>query len=227
MLFICKTIQKDMPRKNLHEKPMKHNETTSLTLLSDSIALLLKEARGKVVKQLNQTMVLTYYQIGRLILEHEQHGKTRAEYGKQVLKELSQRLTTEFGKGFSVENLDRMRFFYKIYAPAISSSVLTKLELSWSHYLKLMRMQNQEERKFYEIEALQNNWSVRELERQYDSALYERLALSIGIILCKDKKDTMVEITLPKEQQQIFASRYQTLLPSKEDFIQLLNQKIS
>jgi hypothetical protein len=94
------------------------------------------------------------------------------------LKELSQKLTKQFGKGFSVENLDRMRFFYKTYSPHISSTLLTKFTLSWSHYLILMRIENEEERNFYEIEATNNHWSLRELERQHDSALYERLALS-------------------------------------------------
>jgi DUF1016 N-terminal domain len=81
-----------------------------------------------------------------------------------------------------VENLDKMRFFYKTYSPQISSTALTKFNLSWSHYLLLMRITNEKERNFYEIEAYNNNWSLRELDRQHDSALYERLALS------KDKK---------------------------------------
>ena len=80
------------------------------------IAELLQTARQTVVRAVNQTMVYTYYEIGRMIVEDEQKGKERAEYGKQVLKELSKKLTIEFGKGFSVENLDRMRFFYKTYS---------------------------------------------------------------------------------------------------------------
>lgn len=146
--------------------------------LYDQIVELLQAARQQVVRAINQTMVLTYYEIGRMIVDDEQQGQQRAAYGKQVLKELSAQLTQQFGKGFSVENLDRMRFFYKIYSPEISSTLLTKFTLSWSHYLKLMRITNEDERSFYEIEAHNNGWSVRELERQYDSALYERLALS-------------------------------------------------
>ena len=316
-------------------------------------------------------MVYTYYEIGRMIVEDEQKGKERAEYGKQVLKELSKKLTIEFGKGFSVENLDRMRFFYKTYSSSNSSTPLTKSEttdnraisqttsakftISWPHYLKLMRIDNPDERRFYEIEALNNNWSVRELQRQCDTSLYERLALSrdkqgikqlaeqgqiiekptdilkdpyileflnlpekhqysesdleaaiidklehfllelgkgftfvarqfrmtidekhfradlvffnrllkcfvvidlkigelshqdlgqmqmyvnyhdrfvklpdenktIGIILCKQKSDVLVEITLPENNDQIFARQYQTVLPDKQMFINVINE---
>lgn len=175
-------MNKEIPQNNLIEK----------------ISELLKNARNSVISTVNQTMVFTYYEIGRMIVEEEQRGKERAEYGKQTLKELSARLTKDFGKGFSVENLDRMRYFYKIYSPRISSTLLTISEksrtasdefekqqalsanfnLSWSHYLKLMRIDDEKERRFYEIESYKNNWSLRELQRQYDSALYTRLALS-------------------------------------------------
>ena len=133
-------------------------------------------------------MVLSYFQIGRMIVEEEQQGKGRAEYGKQLLKELSIVLTKEFGKGFSVTNLQQMRNFYLIYQKqqtlsvnsetGIQQTLSAKFELSWSHYLKLMRIDDEKERRFYEIESIKNNWSVRELQRQYDSALYTRLALS-------------------------------------------------
>jgi predicted nuclease of restriction endonuclease-like (RecB) superfamily len=94
------------------------------------------------------------------------------------LKELSKQLNEKFGKGFSVENLDKMRFFYKTYSNSISSTPLTKFTLSWSHYLILMRIKNADERSFYEIEATANHWSLRNLERQMNSSLFERLALS-------------------------------------------------
>lgn len=335
------------------------------------IAELLKSARQNVVRAVNQTMVYTYYEIGRMIVEEEQHGKERAEYGKQVLKDLSAKLSAEFGKGFSVQNLENMRKFYLLYSlEEKSQSVLRNSEksqslirisefpnntLSWTHYLVLIRIENPDERSFYEIESLNNNWSVRELKRQFDSALYERLALSrdkqgikqlaekglmvdkpldilkdpyvlefldlpeqhkysendleaaivdklehfllelgkgftfvarqfrmtidekhfkadlvffnrllkcfvvidlkigelthqdlgqmqmyvnyhdrfvrlpdenktIGIILCKQKSEVLVEITLPETNDQIFASRYQTVLPDKQTFINLLNE---
>lgn len=152
------------------------------------ISDLLKLARKNIVLSVNKTIVETYFEIGRLIMEEEQNGNKRAAYGKQILKELSTRLTKEFGKGFSVENLDRMRYFYKTYSSRISSTPLTisgkgqtvsdEFRLSWSHYIMLMRIDNVEERKFYEIETAENNWSLRELQRQFDTALYERLALS-------------------------------------------------
>ncbi len=154
---------------------------------------LLKEARKNVVRNINQTMVLTYFEIGRIIVEEEQKGKTRAEYGKGLLKELLKRLTKEFGKGFSVDNLENMRKFYIAYSISeISSRILNEknsetlsrkfelpdFQLSWSHYLFLSKIDNPDERKFYEIEAINNNGSVRELQRQFNSALFERLVLS-------------------------------------------------
>ena len=151
-------------------KPYKSND------LYNKIACLLEEARRKVASAVNIAMVYTYFEIGRIIVEDEQNGNSRAEYGKEVLKSLSERLTRKFGKGFSVENLDRMRFFYKTYAN--SSTLLTNFTLSWSHYLFLMRIDNKAERDFYEKEAVNSNWSLRELKRQFDSSLYERLALS-------------------------------------------------
>jgi len=124
--------------------------------LYQKIAELLQAARQSVVRTINHTMVHTYFEIGRMIVEDEQQGEERAGYGKQVLKILSQRLQKEFGKGFSQDNLERMKRFYLLYSKAISATVLRKSEddsipqtlsaklqmpdfkLSWSHYLKLM-----------------------------------------------------------------------------------------
>ena len=166
------------------------------------IVSLLQEARLQVVRTVNHTMVYTYFNIGKMIVEEEQNGKERAEYGKQLLKGLSKRLTEEFGKGFSVVNLENMRKFYNsysIYETTSSISVLNQIpqsltgvseneksqsvtgeffKLTWTHYTFLMRIDNVNERNFYEIESAKNNWSLRELKRQYDSALYTRLALS-------------------------------------------------
>lgn len=149
---------------------------------------LLHSARQQVVRQVNLTMVQTYFEIGRMIVEEEQQGKDRAEYGKQLLSGLSKALTDEFGKGFSITNIQQMRNFYLTYQKqqtlsansenAIQQTVSANFQLSWSHYLKLMRIDDENERKFYEIESAKNNWSVRELDRQYDSALYARLVLS-------------------------------------------------
>ena len=136
-------------------------------------------------------MVYAYFEIGRMIMEEEQHGDNRASYGKQILRELSAYLTSIFGNGFSQTNLKQMRQFYMVYSKDQISQTLSdqfanlpatstgrKFFLSWSHYLKLMRIVDVEERHFYEIEAVKNDWSLRELKRQYDSALYHRLLLT-------------------------------------------------
>ena len=356
--------------------------------LGEKIEHLIEESRRRTVTAVNTAMVYTYYEIGRMIVEDEQQGGTYAIYGKETLKRVSSYLIQRFGKGYSVDNLERMRKFYLIYSNSAtplrnsknmqitsvksnrkensatllrnSQTPFGKLHftLSWSHYLKLMRIDNPDERRFYEIEATENNWSLRELQRQFDSSLYERLALSkdkkgvkslaqkgqmiekpedvvkdpyvleflglkelpqyseseleqrlidhlqtfllelgkgftfvgrqvrftfdeqhfrvdlvfynrllrafvlidlkrgtlkhqdlgqmqmyvnyydrfvkteeenptIGILLCTDKSDAMVEITLPKDNNQIFASKYQTYLPSKEELQKLIEENIS
>ena len=315
---------------------------------------LLYSAKNKVYQTINTTMTQTYFQIGKRIVEEEQGGETRAEYGKSLLKLLSVQLTNEFGKGFSVDNLENMRRFYLAFQK--SETVSRKFELSWSHYIFLTRIENINERNFYEIESIENHWSLRELKRQFDSGLFERLSLSsdkqkvkelslngqviqtaqdlikdpyilefvglpelnsyseseleqklidklehfllelgkgftfvarqkritidekhfkvdlvfynrllksfvvidlkigelkhqdigqmlmyvnyfdrfektedenqtIGIILCKDKSKALVELTLPKDNNQIYASKYLTILPNKEDFKKLLEEE--
>jgi predicted nuclease of restriction endonuclease-like (RecB) superfamily len=315
-----------------------------------SVCDLIRQARRSVEKNINTTMVTTYFEIGRRIIEKEQQGEKRAQYGKRILKGLSDYLTENIGKGFSVENLKLMRRFYTVYSGAeIGQSVITQFSpnISWTHYIQLMRIANEDERHFYELEIAQNGWAVREFQRQFDTSLYERLALSrdkekvrelsekgqiiespqdllkdpyvleftglpekslyteteleqklidhlqqfllelgkgfafmgrqvrftfeeesffvdlvfynrllrcfvlmdlkigrlkhhdigqmqiyvnyydrkvklpdenptIGIVLCKDKNNAVVEMMLPEEQSQIFAGRYQTVLPSKE-----------
>ena len=298
-------------------------------------------------------MTKTYFLIGKRIVEEEQNGNERAEYGEELIKNLSLRLSKEFGKGFSKTNLKQMKSFYLAYGKG--QTVSDQFKLSWSHYLILMRIENINERNFYEIESIENNWSLRELRRQIDSALYERLVLSIdkekikllslkgqilekpedvvkdpyvleflgleeksdyseneletaiinnlekfimelgkgflfqgrqvrftfdeehyfvdlifynrllkcfvlidlkigklkhqdlgqmqmyvnyydrfvklpdenktiGIIICKEKNDTLVRMTLPEDNQQIFASRYMTVLPSKEDLKKIIDE---
>ena len=336
-----------------------------------SVSDVLAQARKNAKTAVNLSMVYAYYEIGRMIVEEEQHGENRAAYGKQLLRELSAYLTDTFGKGYSAENLKLMRRFYTVYShDQIGETVFTQFEnlptvstgrkffLSWSHYLKLMRIDNVDERHFYEIESVKNDWSLSELKRQYDSSLYERLALStdkdkvyrlalegqkmekskdavkdpyvleflglkelpeyseselesriidhlqqfllelgtgfafigrqvrftfdeehfmvdlvfynrllrcfvlfdlkigelkhqdigqmqmyvhyydrkvklpdenstIGIILCRDKNNAVVEMTLPENNAQIFASKYETVLPKKEDLQKLLEEQLS
>ncbi|MFA7091194.1 MAG: PDDEXK nuclease domain-containing protein [Arcobacteraceae bacterium] len=314
---------------------------------------LLHSAKSIVYQTINSTMTQTYYEIGKRIVEEEQGGVARAEYGRALLKSLSNELTKEFGNGFSIDNLKNMRRFYLCFQK--SETLSHQFKLSWSHYIFLTRIENTDERNFYEIEAIENSWSLRELKRQFDTGLFERLALSkdkskvkelatkghrvqnindmikdpyilefvglpelssysesdleqklidklehfllelgkgftfvarqkrltidekhfkvdlvfynrllksfvvidlkigelkhqdigqmmmyvnyfdryektedenqtVGIILCKDKSKTLVELTLPKDNNQIYASKYLTVLPNKEEFRKLLEE---
>lgn len=350
-------------------------------VLFQQVVELLQNARQQVLRTVNSTMVYTYFEIGRIIVEEEQSGKDRAEYGKQILKGLSKQLTNEFGKGFSVDNLQNMRKLYLVYSISETVSSFSKdanqkyetvssisknqdkvefgkltlnFRLTWSHYVFLINIDDEKERRFYEIEAIKYSWSLRELKRQYNSALYTRLVLSrdkegvlklseqgqiiekpkdiikdpyileflglpelhqyseteleaeiisklehfllelghgftfvarqeritfddkhfridlvfynrilksfvlidlkigelkhqdlgqmqmyvnyydremrledenktIGIVLCQNKSDLVVEYTLPENNEQIFASKYKTVLPSKEDLIKLIS----
>ncbi len=142
----------------------------------ERISVLLNNAKIKIINTVNHAMVFTYFEIGRLIIEEEQNGKERADYGKQLLSVRSKKLTIDFGKGFSETNIKQMRSFYTTYSKRQTLS--DEFKLSWSHYLKLMRIDDEKERNFYEIESSKNNWSLRELQRQYDTALYTRLSLS-------------------------------------------------
>lgn len=336
-----------------------------------NVSEILESARRNAKTAVNLAMVYAYYEVGRMIVEEEQHGENRAAYGKKILQELSEYLTENFGKGFSVGNLKNIRQFYKVYSTdRIGETVFSQFEnlpavdtgrkfyLSWSHYLKLMRIENIEERHFYEIESVKNDWSLSELKRQYNSSLYERLVLStnkenvyrlsveghkveapkdavkdpyvleflglpelpeyseselesriidhlqqfllelgtgfafigrqvrftfdeehfivdlvfynrllrcfvlfdlkigelkhqdigqmqmyvnyydrkvkledenptIGILLCKEKNNAVVEMTLPEDNSQIFASKYNTVLPSKEKLQKLIEEQLS
>ena len=135
----------------------------------EEIRQLLRQARQGVLHQVNSIMVKTYFEIGRRIVEQEQNGHYQAVYGSYLLETLSVTLSKEFGKGFSKRNLELIRKFYLTYR--IAKSPISQ-SLSWTHYLHLMRIEDEEERSFYELETASNNWSVRELSRQIDSALY-------------------------------------------------------
>lgn len=131
--------------------------------LFKQIATLLNQARHRAVQSVNSTMVATYFEIGRLIVQEEQAGKHRAEYGKHLLQKLSHKLTGEFGRGFSVTNLRQMRAFYLAYhiEQQKQQTLSAEFSLSWSHYLKLIKIEDSNERKFYEIESKNNNWSLK------------------------------------------------------------------
>jgi len=147
-----------------------------------TIAEILQTARGAAYRAVNEVMVQAYWQIGRVIVEEEQRGKKRADYGWALIEELAQRLTVDFGKGFDKSNLWHMRNFYLTFPDFLDAA---RRELSWTHYRLLLRIEKDEARRFYEIEAASNRWSTRELDRQIGSLLYERLALS------RDKKKVL------------------------------------
>jgi predicted nuclease of restriction endonuclease-like (RecB) superfamily len=139
----------------------------------DDIKELVISSRNKVYQTVNTEMLNLYWNIGKSIMQI-QHGDERASYGESVLEKLSQKLTNEFGKGFSSRNLRTMRKFYLTYP--IWKTVSAKL--SWSHYLELLKIDEEYKRRFYQTECINSQWSVRELQRQKDSLLYERLTLS-------------------------------------------------
>ena len=171
-------------------------------LVSDSIALI-DYARNSIAKQVNITQIMSYYTLGKWIVDCQQKGQERAQYGKKVIKTLSEKLTEQYGKGFSKTNLEYARKFFLTYENRIDQTVFEQFAikktqtvfgqlqenppfiLSWSHYLQLMRIEDENERNFYEIEAANSNWGIRTLQRQYNSSLYERLALS------RDKNEVM------------------------------------
>lgn len=142
--------------------------------LYQKIKDLLIQSRSRALQAVNAEMVACYWNIGRLIVEDEQRGEERAAYGKKIIQELSKRLTKEFGRGFNKRNFWFMRNFFLAY-PKMNA---LRSELSWTHYRILLRVEDPSARAFYENEAVNAHWSTRELERQINSLLFERLALS-------------------------------------------------
>lgn len=153
---------------------MSEMNPTRLSTLANAIAAQIEQARGQVRQAVNTAMVQSYWEIGRLIVEDEQQGQQRAEYGKQQLQNLSQLLTERLGKGFDVTNLRNMRAFYS----AFPKRDAVRLELSWTHYRTLLRLDNPAAREWYIKETLTQSWSARALERQISTFYYERLLAS-------------------------------------------------
>lgn len=154
--------------------------------LLDLIRKLLINSRNQLVRVVNTAMVQTYWQIGKLIVEDEQNGKTRADYGKQVLANLAKELQREFGKGFDISNLRKMRAFYLAFP--IRDAV--RLELSWTHYRILLRVENIKAREWYLNECAEQHWSARALERQISVLYYERLLSSQNQLPVKTEAQT-------------------------------------
>lgn len=166
-------------------------------IMSDHLLLqiktLIETGRAHAARQVNSVMTTTYFLIGKYIVEDEQGGASRAGYAAETMKYLAKELSREYGDGFSKRNLEYMRKFYLSFSSRLDSfnkgktqtvsaqfplELNTAFNLSWSHYILLSRIENPDERNFYELEAANSNWSLRELQRQYNISLYERLALS-------------------------------------------------
>lgn len=157
------------------------SDANSYGELIRNIGFLLETGKKQAVSAVNQAMVRTYWEIGKHIVEYEQAGNEKAEYGSETLKRLSRDLTERYGNGFGMSNINKMRKFYSLYP--ILQTVSAKL--SWSHYVELLKIEDFMERSFYLKECEQDNWGVRELRRQMKSMLFQRLALS------KDKTEVI------------------------------------
>ncbi|MDA8339882.1 MAG: DUF1016 N-terminal domain-containing protein [Nitrospiraceae bacterium] len=203
------------------------------TLITD-LASLIEQGRKTAVRYVNTALVATYWLIGRRIVEYEQKGKVRAEYGEAILKRISEDLIKKFGKGFGFTQMKNIRQFYLSYPQKsytvpgqlgstvisqtlsgqseISNTLSAKFPLSWSHYCLLMRLDDSYQREFYEAECASGNWSVRQLDRQIQSMLHERTALSKRkMTVIKNK--TVVEYALGGMNNKVFASKYRLKLP--------------
>lgn len=149
------------------------DDNIQFNTIFNNIKELVVNSRNKVYTTVNIEMLKLYWNIGKIIMGIQQ-GDERAKYGDSILEKLSEKLTNEFGKGFSKRNLERMRKFYICFPIATTVSS----QLSWSHYLELIKIEEKSKRNFYFNECINTKWSVRELQRQRDSLLYERLLLS-------------------------------------------------
>lgn len=158
----------------MKRKNKKLEKATSVDAVYLSIANILETARNAAYRAVNVAMVQAYWHIGRIIVEDEQKGKQRAGYGQTLIEELARRLTKNYGKGFTESNLKYMRQFYLVF----SNRHALRDDLNWTHYRLLLKIEKDDARNFYMLETLNNNWSTRELERQINTLLYERLVLS-------------------------------------------------
>ena len=154
----------------------------------NNIKKLMDSARNKVANEINSILLQTYWEIGRIIVEDEQGHLERAEYGKELINDLSRQLTKEYGRGFSRSNLQNMRNLYLSYP--ICQTLSGKL--TWSHYCELLSISDERKRSFYEQESINANWSVRELKRQIKTSLFERLLLSSG----EENKEKLLDLAL-------------------------------
>jgi hypothetical protein len=159
----------------------KRVEKSQYEILLERIGVILDEGITKSYSTINNILIRTYWEIGREIVEYEQQGKEKAEYGSELLDRISKDLKMKYGKGFSRRNVLDMRRFYLVFRKWQTVSA----KLSWSHYTLLLSLSDDLARNFYEKQCIKDNWSVRELKRQIQSALFQRIALS------KDKKGVL------------------------------------
>ena len=153
---------------------MKNKEIVNSNSAYKSIKLILLKARGKSFRAIDNIIVKAYWNVGKIIIEEEQKGADRAEYGKRIIESFSKKLTKDFGKGFSPTNLKYFRLFYLTFPKGHA----LRDELSWTHYRLILKIENIESRNFYITECLESRWSTRELERQINSLFFERISLS-------------------------------------------------
>ena len=181
----------------------------------NEITELINQTRTNLAREINRSIIYVYWNIGKIIVSNENKYNNRLEYGQEILKGLSKELTKYLGKGYSISNLKYMRAFYKTYARLEELSE----KLSWSHYLELMIIQDKDKRNFYEKECINENWSVRELKRQLETSLYERLLLSNG----KTNKEKVLELS--KEGQIITNPSDIVKQPYAFEFLGIKEQK--
>jgi predicted nuclease of restriction endonuclease-like (RecB) superfamily len=160
-------------------------------MILQDIKTIIIEAQDRAIRSVDYQRVLMYWQIGKRILDEEQGGQQRAEYGKYLLKSLSEQLEPEFGSGFSIRQLELSRQFYKLFP--ITNTLYS--QLNWSQYKLIIRIENEDKRAFYVAESVKNNWTVRQLERQINSLFYERLLLS-------NDKQSVLEVARKEKQPQ-------------------------
>ena len=181
------------------------DQTPDYDAVLSEVAALLEAARRSAARSVNAVMTATYWQIGRRLVEVEQDGEGKAEYGERLVERLSQDLTARFGRGFGRSNLFQMRAFYIAYTQKVQTlsgqldTLSALFPLPWSHYVKLLSVQSDEARAFYETEALRGGWSGRQLDRQINTQFYERTALS------RNKAAMLTKGAIPKPEDAVTA----------------------
>jgi len=175
--------------------------TTEINTLYTAISKIIEEARNTVYRTANFAMVQAYWNIGKAIIEEEQNGQERAEYGKELIKKLAQQLSKEHGKSFSERNLWYIKQFYQQW----TNMNALRSELSWTHYRLLLRVENEKARQFYLQETIDCNWSTRSLDRQINNLYYDRMLMSQNTEVVKEEAD---EKTYPQEASDIIKDPY-------------------